>query len=213
MTQLIVASEMSSPLCTDTSIPTDGQMQSCPHLEWVLPARDTEFTCCVDQAPFPFTVAVWREVVRCADCGTRDAEFDHNGCLEVVWTEPEINAGERCYGQRRVATGAIVELVEITGPSHHADDHPDDDADFPYLIDTRDHGWQCHEDALPDCFHTPTGQVTVLDQPIPCERPVGFEGPWVHADGDYINPAVRPSTRLSVWTADDALAAKLTKAV
>lgn len=98
----------------------------------------------------------------------------------------------------RWAEGAIVELVEVTGPSHHADECDPPDMQHEEL--TGGFVPLCHPDALPDCWHTPVGRVTPVD-PIPCERPhdsfQGFTTGWS-----------RPSP---VWVADEATTRQLLK--
>ena len=202
MTLLIVASETSSPLCTDTPIPTDGQPQW-----WVGPGgyrahlgpdEDDHSWCdrCVPDGPSPFTVAVWRMYqepdhkghepdringtpwLQCLDCSTEDEVVD--------WTIIE-------------PVGAIVELTEVVGPSHYADEC------FQWIHELGvSDGWHCHPDAAPDCFHTPVGTVTPID-PIPCERPE--EGDViVHDDGGGYDVVDRQT-----WWADEDLTAKLTE--
>ena len=161
MTSLIVASETSTPLSTDVPVPTDGQPEwsRCPECEVRFeptlvdrdPASRVRHQACgrspVPAGPFPFTVARWDEV----ECASWDC----------IWLGGD---GRGCHhGTLTNTVGAIVELVEVVGPSH-----------FPYLgmhhsRCSDEH--LCHPDAAPDCFHTPTGTVTPID-PIPCERPV-----------------------------------------
>ena len=189
---MIVASETSEVLCTPEPIPTDGQPQWGRYRgsERFLPRerhreameQSPHF---VPDGPFPFTVAVWREVTAYRrfkpDMSGDNLRFERpEGAHPHVWPE--------------VVVGAVVATAEITGPSH-----------FPYLgmhhsRCSDEH--LCYPDAAPDYFHTPTGKVTVLDRPIPCERPE----PMFVVVGDGFE-VVRPS----VWTADDALAAKLTE--
>ena len=93
--------------------------------------------------------------------------------------------------------GAIVELVEIFGPSHHADEC-DESYDHAYTGE-----WFaqfCHPDAAPDCFHTPTGQVTRID-PIPCDRPTSYH--------DAVSDVTVSDESPAWWTAPEDIAAKL----
>ena len=203
MTLLIVASETSSPFCTPEAIPTDGQPQW-----WRGPGgkrfRPTDPSS-LDQTiwspvgPFPFTAARWAEVKRCRNCGwcIRPGDFVVGACegsLERV--------------------GAIVELVEVVGPSHHADEC---DESYDHAYTGERFAQFCYPDAAPDCWHTPTGTVTPID-PIPCERPVACQEcreiiTQQLPDGERVCPCPgRHRTGFtSAWTAPEDITAKLTE--
>ena len=100
--------------------------------------------------------------------------------------------------------GAIVALVEIVGPSHHADE-----CASPYFTEGGkvDSVWFCHPDALPDCWHTPTGTVTRID-PIVCEQPFAQDASeYDAAHGPPWTP--KPASH---WVVDDVTAEKIRKA-
>lgn len=167
---LVVASPTSSPLSTDVPIPTDGQPQwyRCDDggmqgegTRWIHRPGLSDTPCrrCVPDGPFPFTVAVWVEDdVPCCFPG-----YEHDGACDP--------AG---------AIGAIVGLVTVTGLSHKADSCLRSSRVDPAtgLLT----GIYCHPDALPDCWHTPTGKVTPIE-PIPCERPTTSPGTVLVAPG------------------------------
>ena len=229
---LVVASPTSQPLCTDVAVPTDGQP------EWMRP-KDRKLDAgwrhlrsdmcglsrCRSDGPFPLWAARWAEVecplcyggkVRTFMCSQDNEEF--------------LGRCQDCPASGKV--GAIVELVEVVGPSHHADECGSVEQGGMSPVSVVRY---CHPDAAPDGWHTPTGQVTVLDQPIPCERPLippeQMPGPHCGSlDTDGAGPCLLSpplgdgsahvhhgaedlgSTPASVWTADDALDAKLTEA-
>lgn len=173
---LIVSSPTSRPLCTDVPVPMDV---ACPG-----PASPQTFhrewsPDCPECGPF--TVARWTEMP--CDCGHRDI--------------PGASGHDDWCGRG----GAVVGLVEVVGPSHHSDDCAD-----PYRIGAQARDAQgrtrCDPDALPDCWHTPTGTVTPLAEPIPCERSwqCGACGPDC-GDAPSCNGEVRPS----VWVADGSV--------
>lgn len=197
---LIVASPTSVPLCTDTPIPTDGQPQwwRCDAGEhgsatFLVPPGVPHGECDTQVGPFPFTVGRWAEEWFCP----RHATTRFGRCC-----------GEAMhYGSGQ---GFVTHLVEVVGPSHHARHCRRPCAACMGM--GRDFYAECEPcqgtgvvhgcpDAAPDCWHTPTGKVTRID-PIPCER--GWTRRW-HSSRTWTDiPA-------SVWTADDALAAKLTE--
>ena len=181
---LVVASPTSQPLCTDVPVPTDGQPQ------WFVqggtrwrPGQRRPFQPDpgTPDGPYPFTVAVWQEVEQtCPSWHYLPGPYSAADCEQA----------DTHRAQRRV--GAVTATVEVTGPSHHAhkciDHRP---ARTPL-----DQPW-CHPDAAPDCWHTPTGKVTVLDEPIPCERPWDFG----YGDREWC----------SVWPAPPEVAERLRK--
>lgn len=157
---LVVASPTSSPLSTPSPVPTDGQPEwsKCPVTRIVGHERNQEEPCraCVPDGPFPFTVGRWEEVRLCMPCG----EYPGSDHL----------TGIECDGYVEPKVGAVVELAEVIGPSHHADQ-------CSVVLPVWRPGAaspvrRCHPDAAPDYWHTPVGTVTRLDQPIPVERPV-----------------------------------------
>lgn len=191
---LIVASPVTSPLCTDQPIPTEGLT------EWtrcvVCSTRyrrspDVPRPCLQDHdafasepdGPFPFTVARWAEV-KCRDSCCTD-----------------------------LGGGAITHLVEVTGPSHHADKCMDTDLVEFHPLTYR--ASFCADDAAPDCWHTPTGKVTPLVEPIPVERPEKWR-PCPHDDACRNERrgslGYRPHDHYvsaSVWSASDDVADRL----
>ena len=64
--------------------------------------------------------------------------------------------------------GVLLGTVEVTG-CHHAHEHWDEDAPFPFLMDT-DQGWQCSSWAEPDVWHWR------IDAPVPLEDPIPMPG-------------------------------------
>ena len=200
MSILIVASDTSSPLCTDTAVPHDANpndwpLWECPYYRKQVGLEPGvgshgEATCsfgCYDEPacitggplPFPFTAARWADV----------CELEREG----------VNHSGECTDFMR---GAIVALVEIVGPSHHADE-----CRMEWEHEQADY---CTANAEPHCWHTPTGTVTPID-PIVCERPMV-----------RVSEKRDPSTGVVIewldesashWSADDETAEKLTKAM
>lgn len=168
---LVVASSTTSPLSTDSPIPTDEIYKFTRH-------------------PFPFRVARWVEV---------DTHYAAPWCDWPVGTHAK-DCIQGCRG--------IVELVEVTGPSHHADDlacQPTTTCSYCMAAangssEPCDDDHFCHPGALPDSWHTPTGTLTRLSEPIPCERPFSLVG---------ITDLTRTLSPASVWIADDELARRL----
>lgn len=127
-------------------------------------------------------VAVWQEVdcplcyggkVRTFECADDHEEF--------------LGRCQDCPDSGQV--GAVVATVEVTGKGHHADEcYPDDPMVSGAL--------NCAHDPVKGAVgcHTPTGEVTRLDVPIPMERTTAkAEGhfgeikrpaPWWWADID-----------------------------
>lgn len=164
---LIVPSPTLVPLSTVVPVPTDGQPERyiCPdpldpvYEPFTIDPDRGGVTCkrCEPVGPFPFTVGVWQEV------------------SEWVRLQPTMGGPNyRCdpppptehYAWEERTVGAVVATVEVTGKGHHADEC----FQWCHELGVSD-GWHCHPDALPDGWHTPTVEVTVLDTPIPMERP------------------------------------------
>lgn len=214
---LIVASSTSSPLCTDMAVPHDRQPQwwrrtlkdgSVDRVRVMKPeyAEALRLTGWTPDGPFPFTVARWAEVER-------------DGCPKTVWDDGVYRTRCSLGGDGTICSrhgkfvrekiGAIVELVEIVGPSHEAKDCyggtefsvPSVASPYGHIRDRR-----CHPDALPDCWHTPTGTVTPID-PIVCERPTVRVVAGYAAWGNVNEGPPRPSH----WVADDETAEKIRK--
>ena len=166
---LVVASSTSQPLCTDVAIPTDGQPQwyRCERPNCLERERERvdgrswsyrhEGWGKLPDGPFPFPVARWTEVEPpvCEGC-------------------PDTPDYPHTHGE----VGAIVELVEVTGPSHHADEcRREWDSSRDGYHPTRLFAY-CTPDAEFGGWHTPTGTVTPLPDLIPCERPVVCGAGW-----------------------------------
>lgn len=179
---LVVASPSLSPLSTSVPLPTDGlpewwRCQDCgnrergdrnggvvTHKSWCQPGTPT----IVPDGPFPVTVAVWTEDKRCIYCHVVEMPgLTSLKCYSNVRSTGE--PGSHVWSRN----GALTHLVEVTGPSHHADECVRLRPAWGPMRKTPDNNlirW-CHDDALPDCWHTPTSTVTRLDVPIPMERP------------------------------------------
>lgn len=186
---LIVASDTVAVLSTAGPIPTDSLARLPAHrcsvcgVRW----RDDEPHLCgsgrapVSDGPFPFTVAVWQQdpeavlLLRMADLPLDDA----------------VRLG--------LMHGQVVASVEVTGPSHEADDC------FTRVLpetagQTEPRYEFCHPDASPDGWHTPVGEVTRLDPPIPHERPMVYSTEGFLASLDDGRDGDLPPA--SAWWAD-----------
>ena len=173
---LVVASPSLSPLSTAGPLPTDGQPEwwRCEECARRLETIE-DCASCVDaggrhewvpDGVFPFTVAVWQADTLLCDGTAHEGDCDRGG--------------------------AIVATVEVTGPSHHAEDCRHFNG-----VGLRD--YHCSWDALPDCWHTPTSTVTRLDPPIPAERPTVYSEEAFIASLDDHRPGDIPA---SWWWAD-----------
>lgn len=180
---LVVASPTLTPLNTAEPVPTDGQPtwwrcsrcgtreQTHDGLIGVEHETPSGMEVCeadsmAPDGPFPFTVVVWQEVATCGACG---AEFSWPVPSSVLPPVCERHASGRCDPWDD-PIGGVVATVEVTGPSHHADECCISVAEALALgEDTQ----LCDSDAASDCWHTSVGQVTQLDRPIPMERPLG----------------------------------------
>ncbi len=153
---LVVASNTTSPLCTDVPVPTEGRGEwagcdECGERSWgggrvfgpPLWCGVCRGHMSLDEV-YPFTVAVWQEVCICS----------HPPSGASVSPIEGVNHASGC------PIGVVVAMVEVTGPGHHG---------------SHEFGrWTWCPPKDEDLWHTPTGKVTVLDVPIPMERP--FEG-------------------------------------
>lgn len=186
---LIVPSPTLVPLSTAVPVPTDGQPHhfACDKCETRVLPGDIRCTACQsDQirpdGPFLFTVGVWQEV----RCYTPDK-------CHAAWCGDEVCAR---------GFGAVVATVEVTGPSHHAKDCArcmcaSGDGSMPAMARcfAESHVVEyCHPDTAGDCWHTPIGEVTPLDVPIPMERPTSYHD----AEADVTVCDVSPA----FWWAD-----------
>ena len=72
----------------------------------------------------------------------------------------------------RSRCGVLLGFVTVTG-CHHDHEHWDEDAPFPFLVDT-DQGWQCSSWAEPDVWHWTLTDPQPLDVPIPMRGMLGL---------------------------------------
>ncbi len=187
---LVVVSPTLSPLSTDVPVPTEGQpewlrCQDCG-TRVAVHEKPRRRECWSDdmhwsgyhrpvRGPYPFTVAVWQEVCICS----------HPPEGASVSPIEGVNHASGC------PIGVVVGMVEVTGPGHHADECRHFNG-----VGLRD--YHCRWDALPDCWHTPTGKVTPID-PIPMERPTEQVEVTKMEDPDPVYMPGRPQTS---WWAD-----------
>ena len=151
---MVVASPTTSPLSTAVPLPTDGLPEWWRCVDCGERAVRDDYPSCdecggdvdIPDGPFPVTVAVWEEIWHCGRCKLPKGDVD--GCY--------------CGYVTSYPVGAVVATVEVTGPPHEAAECVIGDNGI----------WQACAKFVPlTGWHTPTGTVTVLPEPIPCERP------------------------------------------
>lgn len=131
---------------------------------------------------FPVTVGVVESVRQCIYCLCFESNANNEGCSNNTHSDGKL--GHHLW--RRV--DAVTVLVEVTGPSHHAEDctYSPGDPMGNYA------GPLCHPDAAPDGWHTPVRVVERLDTPEPVDVPTELRcvhchrapdaAPTIHAD-------------------------------
>ena len=134
---------------------------ACDHCGTRVLVDDVRCTACQsDQlrpdGPFPFRLGIHAAVTPTTHS---DAWWEWDQHVGQPGTEPD-------------HYGALLGTVEVTG-CHHDHEHWDEDAPFPFLMDT-DQGWQCSSWAEPDVYHWTLTDPRPLDVPIPMRGMLGL---------------------------------------